>query len=124
LTTNGPTPPAVGPAKGRIDQWLWFARLVKSRSLAARLCTAGAVSLNGSPIGKANQGVRIGDIVVLNSRGWQRTVRIAALGDRRGPAPEARLLYDDVAIERRNSAAPDWAPLLDDDMPDAAAPPP
>ena len=72
-------------SKARLDQWLWFARFVKSRSLAARLCATGAVTVNGSPVKKANHTVRMGDIVVLPQGGWQRTVRVVALGIRRGP---------------------------------------
>jgi ribosome-associated heat shock protein Hsp15 len=107
-------------SKTRLDQWLWFARFVKSRSLAARLCAAGAVSLNGSVVGKASQTVRVGDEVALVLRGWQRTVRVAVLGTRRGPAPEARLLYEEVAAATRLSEpTPAWVPLLDDG--DAAA---
>src|ERR1044071_8167386 len=83
--------------KIRLDQWLWFARFAKSRSLAARLCAAGAVALNGSTGKKPNQTVRIGDLVVIRHGGWQRTVRVFALGVRRGPAAEARALYEEIA---------------------------
>ena len=72
--------------KTRLDQWLWFARFVKSRSLAARLCAAGAVMVNGAAVKKANHPIRLGDIVVLPQGGWQKTVRVLALGMRRGPA--------------------------------------
>ena len=100
--------------KTRLDQWLWFARFSKSRSLAARLCAAGAVTLNGSTVTKPNQAVRVGDIVILPQGGWQRTVRVLALGVRRGPASEARLLYEETAAALRLSAVPsDWVPLLD-----------
>jgi ribosome-associated heat shock protein Hsp15 len=101
--------------KTRLDQWLWFARFVKSRSLAARLCAAGAVAVNGLPIKKANHLVRIGDIVVLPQGGWQRTVRVSALGLRRGPAAEAGLLYEETAPALRFAdLAPVWVPLLGD----------
>lgn len=104
-------------AKTRLDQWLWFARFVKSRSLAARLCAAGAVAINGTPVRKPNQSVRIGDIVVLPQGGWQRTVRVVALGDRRGPATEARLLYREAGIALRlKDLMPGWEPLLADEM--------
>lgn len=100
--------------KARLDQWLWFARLVKSRSLAAQLCSAGAMTINGSTVKKANQVVRIGDVIVLPQGGWQRTVRVLALGVRRGPATEARALYEEAAAAaRRRDIAPDWAPLLE-----------
>jgi ribosome-associated heat shock protein Hsp15 len=103
-------------AKARLDQWLWFARFVKSRSLAARLCAAGAVEINGSPARKANQAVRVGDIVVIPQGGWQRRVRVVALGIRRGPAAEARLLYEETAAALRlGNPVVDWVPLLADD---------
>jgi ribosome-associated heat shock protein Hsp15 len=109
-------------SKARLDQWLWFARFVKSRSLAARLCAAGAVTVNGSPVKKANHPVRMGDIVVLPQGGWQRTVRVVALGIRRGPAPEARLLYEEAAVSvRLAELAPAWMPLLAGDEFDAAS---
>ena len=109
-------------SKARLDQWLWFARFVKSRSLAARLCAAGAVTVNGSPVKKANHPVRMGDIVVLPQGGWQRTVRVVALGIRRGPAPEARLLYEEAAVSvRLADLAPAWMPLLASDELDAAS---
>ena len=109
-------------SKARLDQWLWFARFVKSRSLAARLCAAGAVTVNGSPVKKANHPVRMGDVVVLPQGGWQRTVRVVALGIRRGPAPEARLLYEEAAVSvRLADLAPAWMPLLAGDEFDAAS---
>ena len=102
--------------KVRLDQWLWFARFAKSRSLAARLCDAGLVCVNGVPVRKANHAVRIGDTVVVPQGGWQRTARIVALGTRRGPATEARLLYEEtVPAQRLAELAPEWLPLLADD---------
>ena len=105
-------------AKARLDQWLWFARFVKSRSLAARLCAAGAVAITGSLVKKPNQTVRLGDIVVIPCGGLRRTVRVLALGVRRGPATEARALYEEAAAASRvPDAAPDWVPLLDEEDP-------
>lgn len=109
---------APGRAKARLDQWLWFARFAKSRSLAGRLCTGGAVTLNGAAVAKANQAVRVGDVVVLPQGGWQRTVRVVALGARRGPAAEARLLYEETAPALRlGDLRAEWVPLLDADDP-------
>ena len=103
-------------ASRRLDQWLWFARLVKTRSLATRLCTAGAVSLNRAAVRKPNQMVRIGDIVVAPQGAFQRTVRVLALGARRGPASEARLLYEEIAAPvRLADLAPAWEPLLSEE---------
>lgn len=95
----------------RLDQWLWFARFAKSRSLAARLCAAGAVAVNGVAVSKANHGVKAGDIVVVPQSGWQRTVRVVGLGTRRGPATEARALFEETAAARR-AKLPEWEPLL------------
>ena len=109
-------------AKLRLDQWLWFARFVKSRSLAARLCTAGVVAINGGAVTKASQSVRVGDILVFPQGGWLRTVRVVALGVRRGPAAEARTLYEESAAARLPNPAAEWTPLLDEH--DAASHPP
>ena len=102
-------------AKTRLDQWLWFARLAKSRSLAARLCIAGAIRINGATVTKPNQTVRVGDFVVVPQGPVQRTVRVLALGVRRGPASEARALYQETAAMRLTDMAPIWVPLLDED---------
>ena len=108
---------AIAPerAKTRLDQWLWFARLAKSRSLAARLCAAGAIRINGATVTKPNQTVRVGDFVVVPQGAVQRTVRVLALGIRRGPASEARALYRETATARLRDIAPIWVPLLDED---------
>jgi ribosome-associated heat shock protein Hsp15 len=81
----------------RLDKFLWFARLAKTRSLAARLCAAGAVAVAGQTVLKPGQRVRIGDVVTVPQGRLIRTVRIAALGSRRGPAAEAQLLYTELA---------------------------
>jgi ribosome-associated heat shock protein Hsp15 len=101
------------PTSRRLDQWLWFARFVKSRSLASRLCAAGGVAVNGLAVKKGNHAVRVGDAIELPQGPFRRTVRVLALGMRRGPTAEARLLYEEPAAPVRLSklAAP-WAPLL------------
>jgi ribosome-associated heat shock protein Hsp15 len=112
LAPAKPTPDRVSR---RLDQWLWFARFAKSRSLAARLCAAGAVAVNGAVVAKANHGLRAGDTVTVPQGPWQRTVRVVALGDRRGPASEARALFEETAAIRRAELLPEWEPLLADD---------
>ncbi|HEY1798753.1 MAG TPA: RNA-binding S4 domain-containing protein [Stellaceae bacterium] len=102
----------LAPATRRLDQWLWFARFVKSRSLAARLCTGGAVSVNGEKAKKASQAIRPGDLLGLRLGKSRRQIRIVALGDRRGPALEARGLYDEIEVEER--PAPEWQSLLEE----------
>ena len=102
---------STAPESRRLDQWLWFARFVKSRSLAAQLCTAGAVTVNGLTVSKANHMVRIGDAVALPKGAFCRTVRVLALGWRRGPAAEARSLYEETGAPARRSE-PAWTPFL------------
>lgn len=99
----------------RLDQWLWFARIAKSRSFASRLCAAGTVKVNGVAIGKARHAVRIGDTIGVPQGAFQRTVRVLALGVRRGPAAEARQLYEEAAPPMHlSSLSRVWTPLLDD----------
>lgn len=81
----------------RIDKWLWQARFCKSRALASKLCAAGRVRVSGSLIQKAHHPVRVGDVLTFPQGHDIRVVRIAGLGLRRGPASEARLLYEDLA---------------------------
>ena len=103
------------PERGqrRLDQWLWFARLVKSRSLGARLCAAGAVAVNTVAVTKPNHAVRIGDLVLVPQGGFRRTLRVLGLGVRRGPAAEARELYaEEAAAVRLSDLSPQWLPLL------------
>jgi ribosome-associated heat shock protein Hsp15 len=100
----------------RLDQWLWFARFVKSRSLAARLCTAGAVTANGRAVHAASQIVRIGDTIAVPQGPYRRTVRVLELGVRRGPVAEARRLYEESAAPMRLSqTAHSWVSLLGDE---------
>jgi ribosome-associated heat shock protein Hsp15 len=81
----------------RLDKWLWHARFCKSRTLAAKLAAAGKVRIAGAPVFKAHHGVRPGDVLTFPLGPHIRTVRILALGERRGPASEARDLYEDLA---------------------------
>jgi ribosome-associated heat shock protein Hsp15 len=80
----------------RLDKWLWHARFCKSRALATRLVAAGAVRVNAVPVGKPATPVRVGDGLSFALSGRVHAVRILALGNRRGPAPEARQLYADL----------------------------
>lgn len=84
------------PATLRLDKWLWFARFVKSRALATRLVAEGNMRVNGAPTQKAHHGVKAGDVLTFALGPHIRVIRVAALGQRRGPAPEARLLYEDL----------------------------
>lgn len=81
----------------RIDKWLWFARFFKTRGLAAQEVGAGHVRVNGDRVSKPAQPVRPGDTLTFAQGRQIRVVRIVALGERRGPAPEAQMLYEDLS---------------------------
>jgi ribosome-associated heat shock protein Hsp15 len=80
----------------RLDRWLWCARFLKSRALAARFAEAGKVRINRQPTDKPHARVRPGDVLTFGLGPSVRVIRVRALGDRRGPAPEARRLYEDL----------------------------
>jgi ribosome-associated heat shock protein Hsp15 len=81
------------PTTLRIDKWLWFARFFKTRSLAASVVEAGEVRLNGAVAAKTSALVRAGDELIFPTGKRMRRVTVLALGERRGPAPEAQALY-------------------------------
>jgi ribosome-associated heat shock protein Hsp15 len=81
----------------RIDRWLWYARFLKSRTLAAALAASGKLRVNGERISRPSRLVRPGDVLTFPLGPHIRTVRLLAPGTRRGPAAEARTLYEDLA---------------------------
>ncbi len=83
--------------KFRLDKWLWQARFVKSRSLAAGLVTGGHVRVNSERASKPAYGVQVGDVLTFSVAEQVRVVRILAPATRRGPASEAQTLYDDLS---------------------------
>jgi len=83
-------------ARLRIDRWLWFARFFKSRSAASQVCNARRIRIAGKIIAKASHTVKVGDVLTFPQARTIRTIKIVALGTRRGPAPEAQMLYEDM----------------------------
>ncbi len=86
-----------GPERQRIDKWLFFARVVKSRSLAARLVQSGAVRVNREKIAQPAYPVKAGDGLTISLERRILVWRVLDTGTRRGPADEARTLYEDLA---------------------------
>ena len=89
-------PPPTG-ARQRLDKWLWFTRVVKTRSLAAKLVEEGHVRVNSLRVEQSSKPVKPGDVVTVALEHDVRVMRVVSAGERRGPAPEARLLYVDLA---------------------------
>ncbi|RMD63424.1 MAG: RNA-binding S4 domain-containing protein [Alphaproteobacteria bacterium] len=90
----------------RVDKWLWYARFFKSRTLAAAMCNAGRLRLGGVVVSKAHHRVRPGDVLTFPQGRHVRVIRVVALASRRGPAVEARLLYEDLAPPRPETRLP------------------
>ena len=84
------------PDNPRLDKWLWYARFFKSRTLATRLCASGRLRVNGSIVKKAHYVLKPGDVLTFPKGPHIRVIRVMAMGTRRGPAAEARTLYDDL----------------------------
>jgi len=92
--------------KLRIDKWLWAARFFKTRSLARDEIDKGRVQVNGAAVKPARE-LKAGDSVQLRSGAVTRIVTVLAISDKRGPAPQAALLYQETAesIAQRQLAA-------------------
>ena len=94
--TGGDRVATGAPANQRLDKWLWYARVIKSRTLAAGLVTEGHVRVNRERVGKASHLVRPGDVVTVTVGPRVRILEVVAPGERRGPATEAQGLYRDL----------------------------
>lgn len=88
---------ATGPrATIRLDKWLWQARFFKTRTQATSLVAEGRVRLNSERVSKPARAVGEGDVLTFPQGEAIKVIRIVAVGIRRGPAPEAQTLYDDL----------------------------
>ena len=80
----------------RIDRYLHCIRLVKSRTIAQALIVEGYVRIDGKRVEKPSDSVRVGSVIALPLRDRVRVIKVLSLPQRRGPAPEARLCYEEV----------------------------
>ena len=81
----------------RIDRYLYFIRLAKSRTLAQAIVSEGRVRVDGRRVVKPSEEVRAGSVIALPLRGEVRVIRALSLPERRGPAAEARVHYEEIA---------------------------
>ena len=79
----------------RVDKWLWAARFFKTRSLASDAVGGGKVKVNGAA-SKPARDIKVGDRLEITNGEARWEVCVRALSDKRGPAPEARLLYEET----------------------------
>ena len=89
----------------RIDRFLFFTRLLKSRTLAQALIETGHVRLDRQRVEKSSEEVRVGSIIAFPLHDSVRVLRVVALPSRRGPAPEARACYEELGIDEKSSAS-------------------
>jgi ribosome-associated heat shock protein Hsp15 len=95
----------------RVDKWLWFARALKTRTLAAATVAEGRVRVNGARIDAPSRPVKPGDVLTVTLPERVLVWKVTAEGARRGPASEARLLYEDLSPSP--ALSPDAAPSRD-----------
>lgn len=81
----------------RLDKWLWFARLTKTRNDAQELCASRRLRIDGRVIDRASALVRAGQVLSYPLRDKTVVVRVESLAERRGPFVEAQHLYTDLA---------------------------
>ena len=104
--SGGGVPAPDGADSQRLDKWLWCARFFKSRAIANALLAANRLRMDGTVVAKAHQKVKVGAVLTFPQGPHVRVVKVLSLATRRGPAPEARLLYEDLApIPERSAEA-------------------
>ncbi len=89
----------------RLDRWLFFARVVKSRSLAARLVQGSGVRVNREKTDQPSHQVKVGDVLTIRLERQVLVYRVLDPGTRRGPASEARLLYENLGETQPGAVA-------------------
>jgi ribosome-associated heat shock protein Hsp15 len=89
----------------RLDRWLWHARLVKTRSLAAALAASGYVRLNGKRIEAPGRAVRPGDVLTIALPHAVKVLRIIDFAERRGGPATSRRLYQELEPAKSPRAA-------------------
>lgn len=106
--------PTAARDRQRIDKWLFFSRAVKSRSLAAKLVVAGRVRINRDKAAQASDLVKPGDVLTITLERRIFIWKVLGAGARRGPAEEARTLYEDMSPPpaQKGEAIPDAMPAL------------
>lgn len=77
----------------RLDKLLWYLRFARSRSIAQAMVAAGHIRLDGRRVTRASAAVHVGATLVLPVGERIEVIRLVALPERRGPAPEAQACY-------------------------------
>jgi ribosome-associated heat shock protein Hsp15 len=80
----------------RLDKWLWFARVVKTRAIAQDIANAGHVRINGQRANGAAKIVRIGDVLTISLPSRVRVMKVINIAERRGQSVDAVGLYEEL----------------------------
>jgi ribosome-associated heat shock protein Hsp15 len=80
----------------RLDKWLWFARIVKTRAIAQELATSGHVRVSGQRVTSASRLVRVGDVLTVALPSRVRVLKVLDVAERRGGAAEGAALYEEI----------------------------
>lgn len=81
----------------RLDKFLWFVRLAKTRNLARELAAGRHLRIDSRVVDRAHATVRVGNVLSFPLHDRVRVIRVEALPTRRGPAPEAQACYTDLS---------------------------
>ncbi len=117
----GNIPDAGSPGgRQRLDKYLWFARVTKTRTLAAKLVSSGQVRINAERVTSPSKAVAPGDVLTITLERAIRVLKVLQPGSRRGPYEEARLLYEEIVEETTAAPSPETVsgPRPDQGRPD------
>jgi ribosome-associated heat shock protein Hsp15 len=84
------------PHRQRIDRWLWHARVVRTRTAAASLASAGHVRVNGAKIAAPGREIRCGDVITVALDRHVRVLKVCGFAERRRDASAARALFEEI----------------------------
>ena len=88
----------------RVDRFLFFIRLLKSRTQAQGLIDEGHVRIDGKRVEKHSEEVRVGSVLAFPLHDRVRILRVLELPTRRGPSPEARACYEELGVDEARTA--------------------
>jgi len=108
----------------RADKWLWYARFFKTRSLATKICNNGKLRASGAVVSKAHHKTKPADTLTFHQGRHVRVIKVLSLATRRGPAPEAEALYEDLKPPSADSRLPQSFGARNSGSPSPAARPP
>jgi ribosome-associated heat shock protein Hsp15 len=112
MPNDAPGLDATSLDRQRVDKWLWHARVVRTRSAAAALATAGHVRINGARIDAPSRPVRAGDVVTVALDRAVRVLKVVGFAERRGSADDARLLCESIEPAGVRKVAPVAPPAV------------